>query len=113
MASLIGMDACALSAVARPILDPVWNRRAAAPCGIALQNGYGMTRITAGASITENRVGSPDAFSGCPLPRVELRPEESVRNQPGMGEVLTRGPHLMIGSFRKLKATARVLDPAG
>lgn len=94
-------------------LDPDWKRRAEAFYGIALQNGYGMTETTAGVTITDNAIGDPDPSAGHPLPGVEIRLDETVGREPGTGEVLTRGPHVMLGYFRNPEATAQVLDAQG
>lgn len=95
-------------------LDPAWKRKAEAFYGVALQNGYGMTETTAGVSITNNTLGSPDISVGPPLPGVEVRIDETVSGGgQGSGEVLTRGGHVMLGYFRNPDETARVLDVDG
>ncbi|WP_298913765.1 class I adenylate-forming enzyme family protein [uncultured Roseobacter sp.] len=95
-------------------LDPTWKRKAEAFYGVALQNGYGMTETTAGVTITDNPLGSEDISAGPPLPGVELRIDQSVPGGgDGLGEVLTRGGHVMLGYFRNLEETARVLDAQG
>ncbi|MFC0199888.1 class I adenylate-forming enzyme family protein [Paracoccus rhizosphaerae] len=94
-------------------LDPDWKRRAEAFYGIALQNGYGMTETTAGVTITTNVKGDPDPSAGHPLPGVQIALDETVGREPGTGEVLTRGPHVMRGYFRNPEATAQVLDADG
>ncbi|MFN3276964.1 MAG: class I adenylate-forming enzyme family protein [Paracoccus hibiscisoli] len=90
-------------------LDPDWKRRAEAFYGIALQNGYGMTETTAGVTVTNNAIGDPDPSAGHPLPGVDIALDETVGREPGTGEVLTRGPHIMRGYFRNDAATAQVL----
>ena len=92
-------------------LDPEWKRKAEAFYGVALQNGYGLTETTAGVCVTKNRLGNDDISVGPPLPGVEV-----VIKQPdaeGIGEVLTRGPHVMKGYYRNSQETAQVLDPQG
>lgn len=107
-----------LARLARPLryvssgaapLDPDWKRRAEAFYGIALQNGYGMTETTAGVTVTNNAIGDPDPSAGHPLPGVDIALDETVGREPGTGEVLTRGPHIMRGYFRNDAATAQVL----
>ncbi|WP_411837774.1 class I adenylate-forming enzyme family protein [Paracoccus sp. ME4] len=90
-------------------LDPDWKRRAEAFYGIALQNGYGMTETTAGVTVTNNAIGDPDPSAGHPLPGVEIALDETIGREPGTGEVLTRGPHIMRGYFRNAEGTAQVL----
>lgn len=94
-------------------LDPDWKRRAEAFYGIALQNGYGMTETTAGVTITDNAIGDPDPSAGLPLPQVQIKLDETISQEAGTGEVLTRGPHVMRGYFRNPEATAQVMDDQG
>ncbi|MGR3493940.1 class I adenylate-forming enzyme family protein [Citreimonas sp.] len=94
-------------------LDPAWKRKAEGFYGLPLQNGYGMTETTAGVSGTRNAIGDPDISVGPPLPGVEVTLDESVGNEPGVGEVLTRGPHIMKGYYRNPEATAQAITPEG
>lgn len=95
-------------------LDPTWKREAEAFYGVALQNGYGMTETTAGTAATRNRIGDPDTSVGPPLPGIEVAIDADVPGGDGdMGEVMTRGPHIMRGYFRNPEATDAVLDAQG
>ncbi|MEI2384793.1 class I adenylate-forming enzyme family protein [Breoghania sp. JC706] len=94
-------------------LDPTWKRKAEAFYDLPLQNGYGMTESTAGISGTRNRIGDPDISVGPPLPGVEVKLDTTGGEDPGVGEVLTRGPHVMLGYFRNPAATASVMTPDG
>ncbi len=95
-------------------LDPDWKRRAEAFYGVALQNGYGMTETTAGTCITRNPIGSPDVSVGPPLPGTELALDEDIEGGgDGLGEILVRGPNVMMGYYRNPEGTAKVLDPEG
>ncbi|SIS64981.1 Acyl-CoA synthetase (AMP-forming)/AMP-acid ligase II [Roseivivax lentus] len=94
-------------------LDPAWKRKAEAFYGLPLQNGYGMTETTAGVSGTRNAIGDPDTSVGPPLPGVTVRLDESVGNEPGVGEVLTAGPHIMKGYYKNPEATAQALTADG
>ncbi|MCK0168525.1 AMP-binding protein [Jannaschia sp. S6380] len=95
-------------------LDPTWKRKAEAFYGLALQNGYGMTESTAGICGTRNPIGTPDVSVGPPLPGIEIRLDPSVGGEaPDVGEILTRGPHVMTGYYRNPEETARVLDRDG
>ncbi|WP_425073600.1 class I adenylate-forming enzyme family protein [Sagittula sp. S175] len=90
-------------------LDPAWKRKAEAFYGIPLQNGYGMTESTAGVSGTRNAIGDPDTSVGPPLPGVEIR-LDAAGEDPTVGEVLTKGPHVMKGYFRNPEATAQTVQ---
>ncbi|WP_223424846.1 class I adenylate-forming enzyme family protein [Tateyamaria pelophila] len=95
-------------------LDPTWKREAEAFYGVALQNGYGMTETTAGTSATRNVIGDPDTSVGPPLPGIEVAIDASAPGgDAGMGEVMTRGPHIMRGYFRNPEETEKVLDAQG
>ncbi len=91
-------------------LDPAWKRKAEGFYGLPLQNGYGMTESTAGVSGTRNPIGDADTSVGPPLPGVEVRLDLTLGADPEVGEVLTRGPHVMKGYFRNPEATARTVE---
>ncbi|MDE4132822.1 class I adenylate-forming enzyme family protein [Phaeobacter sp. QD34_3] len=96
-------------------LDPEWKRKAEEFYGVALQNGYGMTETTAGICATKNsQLGDPDISTGPALPEVEVRIDETVPGGgDGVGEVLARGPNIMLGYYRNPEETAKVLDAEG
>ncbi|MBB5514174.1 acyl-CoA synthetase (AMP-forming)/AMP-acid ligase II [Rubricella aquisinus] len=92
-------------------LDPEWKRAAEAFYGLPLQNGYGMTESTAGIAATRNPIGSPDISVGAPLPGVDVTLD--APGADGVGEVLTRGPHIMRGYFEASRDTAMALRADG
>lgn len=95
-------------------LDPTWKRKAEAFYGVAIQNGYGMTETTAGTSATSNALGNPDTSVGPALPGIEIDIDEDVPGGGnGVGEVLTRGPHIMKGYYMNPTETTKVLDADG
>ena len=99
-------------------LDPAWKRQAEAFYGIALQNGYGLTESTAGICGTRNPIGSDDTSAGRPFPGIEVRLDLSVGSSAGtddaeVGEILTRGAHVMHGYFRNPAETTRAIDADG
>ena len=95
-------------------LDPVWKRKAEAFYGIALQNGYGMTETSAGVTTTKSAFGDPDISVGPALAGIEIAIDETAEGGGnGIGEVLKRGPHIMLGYFRNQEATDAVLDKDG
>jgi acyl-CoA synthetase (AMP-forming)/AMP-acid ligase II len=95
-------------------LDPTWKRKAEAFYGVAIQNGYGMTETTAGTSATSNEIGNPDTSVGPALPGIEIGLDQDVPGGgEGVGEVITRGPHIMKGYYRNPEETAKVLNAEG
>lgn len=75
-----------------------------------------MTETSAGVCTTKSTFGDPDTSVGPPLEGVEISIDESTGSDgagTGTGEVLTRGPHIMLGYFRNPEETAKVLDGDG
>ena len=94
-------------------LDPSWKRKAEVFYGLPLQNAYGMTETTAGVCGTRNAIDDPDISVGLPLPGVEIKLDLSVGEEADVGELLTKGPHIMKGYFRNLEATRAAMTEDG
>ncbi|WP_121068016.1 class I adenylate-forming enzyme family protein [Chachezhania antarctica] len=95
-------------------LDPEWKRRAERFYGLPLQNGYGLTETCSAVTVTWNTLGDPDVSVGRELPDTEIRIDEDVPGGgEGVGEVVARGPQIMLGYYRNPEATAAVLDADG
>jgi long-chain acyl-CoA synthetase len=73
--------------------------------GVALVEGYGQTEST--AIISVNFPGrSLLGTVGAPVPGLELKLDED-------GEILVRGPGVMLGYYKEPEATAATIDPEG
>ena len=79
--------------------------------GFSVYQGYGLTETGPVVSMNtphHNKIGSV----GLPLPGVSVR---IIRSDPHVsdGEILTRGPHVMKGYFRREDLTKDVIDAGG
>jgi long-chain acyl-CoA synthetase len=73
--------------------------------GFDVLQGYGMTETSPVITLneyTQEKVGSV----GRPLDSVEVRIAED-------GEILTRGPHVMLGYYKDAAATRQIIEPDG
>lgn len=75
--------------------------------GVNLCQGYGLTETSPviGVETNENfRVGS----IGKPLPHIQAKIEDA--NEEGMGELVVKGPNVMLGYYNDAEATKEVLE---
>lgn len=82
--------------------------RDVARLGVPILQGYGLTETSPVISVntpSANRAGSV----GRPLPGVEVR-IATRRTNAVAGEILTRGPHVMKGYYRREDLTRTVID---
>ncbi len=92
--------------------DPVIGRQLY-ELGISLQNAYGLTECTGGATIVRpgdrfsTSVGQP--FDGVEIKILDRDQQPSDADSPNDGEILIRGPIVMQGYFNRPDATAQVL----
>jgi long-chain acyl-CoA synthetase len=66
--------------------------------GFDLYEGYGLTEAAPVLAVSTPEDGAPPGSVGKPLPGIELRIAEA--DASGVGEVLARGPNVMLGYWR-------------
>ncbi|OZI42133.1 long-chain fatty acid--CoA ligase [Bordetella genomosp. 5] len=96
-------------------LDPTLKRDVQAAFGLPLHHGYGITEYAGSLFITDIDAPRDDCAAGCAVEGVELRigaPESPPLPAGERGEILVRGPGVMLGYYRDPAQSAHAL-PAG
>lgn len=78
--------------------------------GITVLNGYGITECSPLIAANRNEASIP-ASVGFPLPSVDVRIDEP--NEAGEGEILVKGPIVMLGYWKNEDATAEAIGKDG
>ncbi|HMP13069.1 MAG TPA: long-chain fatty acid--CoA ligase [Saprospiraceae bacterium] len=98
-------------AVGAAALQPRLGRLFSA-AGIPIREGYGLTETSPVVAFNRFEPGGVRFCTvGIPIPGVEVRIEQP--NEYGEGEILVRGPNVMMGYYGKPEATQAVLDAEG
>lgn len=74
--------------------------------GIELLNGYGLTECSPIVSAENDKYQKPGSVA-FPLPDVEIKIDEP--NEQGIGEIIVKGPNVMLGYYDNKEATDEVL----
>jgi long-chain acyl-CoA synthetase len=90
---------------------PERTHRTFAGLGLHLAEGYGLTEAAPVLAVAEAGPRSRPGHVGKPIPGVELRIE--APNAAGVGEILARGPNVMLGYSGDPEATAGVITQDG
>ena len=90
---------------------PERTHRTFAGLGLHLAEGYGLTEAAPVLAVAEAGPRSRPGHVGKPIPGVELRID--APNAAGVGEILARGPNVMLGYSGDPEATARVITEDG
>ena len=92
-------------------LDPALKTQVEARFGLTLQNGYGLTEAAPGVSSTIYGPPRSDGSIGYVYPGCEVQID--APGADGAGELLFRGPGVMLGYYRNPLATAEVMTASG
>ncbi len=79
--------------------------------GLPLAEGYGLTEAAPVLTVARASVKASVGNVGKPVPGVEI--QIAGKDENGVGEVLARGPNVMLGYEGNPEATAQVLDADG
>jgi long-chain acyl-CoA synthetase len=90
---------------------PVKMARVFSAAGIPIREGYGLTETSPGLTINGFKPGEAMLTTvGPTLPGVQIMIDESDGNyRPGEGEILAKGPNIMMGYYKKPEETAKVM----
>ncbi len=96
-------------------LDPTQKRDAERYFGVPMHHGYGITEYAGSMFITDIDAPRDDCSAGHAVEGVELRiGSPDVFPEPGTrGDLLIRGPGVMLGYYRDPDQTAQALLPGG
>ncbi|MGY6269882.1 class I adenylate-forming enzyme family protein [Achromobacter denitrificans] len=97
-------------------LDPTQKRDVERYFGVPMHHGYGITEYAGSMFITDIDAPRADCSAGFAVEGVELRigTPDSGKPAPGeRGDILIRGPGVMLGYYRDPAQTARALLPGG
>ncbi|OZI39570.1 long-chain fatty acid--CoA ligase [Bordetella genomosp. 1] len=97
-------------------LDPTLKREVEARFGQPLHHGYGITEYAGSLFITDIDAPRRDCAAGCAVEGVELRigaPDAPAAPAGERGEILVRGPGVMLGYYRDPELSAHALPEGG
>ncbi|CUJ87789.1 Long-chain-fatty-acid--CoA ligase [Achromobacter xylosoxidans] len=97
-------------------LDPTLKRDAERYFGIAMHHGYGITEYAGSMFITDIDAPPADCSAGYAVDGVQLRigrPDADAPRPGEHGDILIRGPGVMLGYYRDPAQTAQALLPGG
>lgn len=97
-------------------LDPTLKRQMENYFGLPLHHGYGITEYAGSLFITRADAPRDDCTAGYAVEGVELRlgsPDAGPPKAGEKGDILVRGPGVMLGYYRNPEQTAKALLPGG
>ncbi|WP_332612867.1 class I adenylate-forming enzyme family protein [Achromobacter sp. ESBL13] len=97
-------------------LDPTLKRDAERYFGVAMHHGYGITEYAGSMFITRIDEPRDDCSAGYAVDGVEMRlgsPDAGAPKPGQRGDILIRGPGVMLGYYRNPEQTEQALLPGG
>lgn len=90
---------------------PVKIMRVFSAAGIPIREAYGLTETSPGLTLnTYEPHGAVMGTVGQVFPDVEIRIDTAGDYRPGEGEIMAKGPNIMMGYYNKPEATAEVIE---
>ena len=82
--------------------------------GLEVREGYGLTETSPVVSFNRFEPGGVRFGTvGIPVPGVEIKIDNDTIDEEGIGEILVKGPNVMLGYFKKEEETKKVLEKDG
>lgn len=78
--------------------------------GYGVYQGYGLTETSPVCMVSSDEYSDPND-TGFPIPETEMKLESE--NSEGVGELLVKGPNVMLGYYKNPQATSDVIDSEG
>ncbi|RME97195.1 MAG: long-chain fatty acid--CoA ligase, partial [Bacteroidetes bacterium] len=90
---------------------PVKIMRVFSAAGIPVREAYGLTETSPGLTINRFEPGyAMMGTVGMPFPGVEIKLDTEGDYREGEGEIMAKGPNIMMGYYNKPEATAEVIE---
>jgi acyl-CoA synthetase (AMP-forming)/AMP-acid ligase II len=97
-------------------IDLALRRKVEGLFGVVLHNGYGLTESSPTISRTQYAIGTEEISIGLPIPGIDVKVVglDEKETLPGQkGELLVRGPNIMLGYYGRPDQTAAAIDEFG
>jgi len=97
-------------------IDLALRRKVEELFGVVLHNGYGLTETSPTISRTQYSMGTDEISIGIPIPGIEVKVVDADGNlvpASQTGELLVRGPNVMLGYYGRPEQSAAVIDESG
>lgn len=105
----LGGRVCGILTGAAPC--PVSVMRVFSAAGIPIREAYGLTETSPGLTLNAYQTGLAKMGTvGRPFPGVEIKIDTEGDYREGEGEIMAKGPNIMMGYYNKPEETAKVIE---